>query len=80
MSNGVICPICKTKAKPLDNKPDTTGFDCATHNKFRVTGTALKEDANKSRQEWEAALKRAKERAYPGERPTINSYDFDRAA
>ena len=80
MPDELTCPICRTKAEPFDNTPDTRGFDCATHDKFYVTGTALEEDANKSRQEWEAALKRAKKRTNPGGRPTINSYDFDPAA
>jgi hypothetical protein len=77
MADELLCPICGEKAKPIDNKPDTTGFDCATHNELYVTRTALEEDANKSRQQWEAALKRAKKRAEPGEWPTITSYDFD---
>jgi hypothetical protein len=76
MADELICPICGEKAKPIDNKTDTTGFDCVNHDKFYVTGTALEEDANRSKQEWEVALKRAKEHAEPGEWPIINSYDF----
>jgi hypothetical protein len=76
MADVLECPICREPAKPIDNRPDTTGFDCVNHDKFYVTGTALEEDADKPRQEWEAALKRAKERAELGEWPTINSYDF----
>jgi NMD protein affecting ribosome stability and mRNA decay len=60
----VICPICKTKAKPLDKTGDADGFDCPRHGRFKVAGTvwAQPSKTNASVEAWEAALKRAKGR------------------
>jgi hypothetical protein len=72
------CPICKSEAKSLPRSGDHNGFDCVQHGKFKVNGTVLVIETymNAGREKWEAALKRAKEKAAPGEWPLITSYDF----
>ena len=70
------CPICGQEAKPLDRTGDAEGFDCSTHGPFKVGGTALTTRGGESREAWEKALQRAKDRTKPGEYPTINGYDF----
>jgi hypothetical protein len=79
MADKVICPICKTKAQPLDKVGDAAGFECATHERFRVVDSvfAIPALCEAPREKWEAALRRAKQRQ-PGERaPMIETYDFD---
>jgi hypothetical protein len=71
-----ICPICKSETKALDRVRDTEGFDCPQHDKFKVSGTALATKKDASREQWEAAFKRAKQRAAPGEWPKIMDGDF----
>jgi|GraSoiStandDraft_41_1057321.scaffolds.fasta_scaffold3877822_1 hypothetical protein len=82
MADKLICPICGEKAKPIDNKPDTTGYECVNHDKFYVTGSVLRSAAYRGapKQRWEAVLKHAKGRAKTGEWPTITAYDFDETA
>lgn len=55
-----ICPICKTEAAALDKTGEADGFDCPHHGKFKVSGTAMTTRQNANRDQWEAALKRAK--------------------
>ena len=55
-----ICPICQSEAKPLDRTGDAEGFDCPQHERFKVGGTALSTKSDASREQWEAALKKAK--------------------
>jgi hypothetical protein len=71
------CPICKSEAKTLDPIGDLSGYDCPTHDKFKVSGTVCSVDKyrNASREEWEAALHKAKARK-PGGWPVIQTYDF----
>jgi len=78
MADEVTCPICKTKAQPLDKTSDADGFECASHGRFRVAGsvfaTALRDAP---REKWEAALTRARTRQPDEWAPTIMTYDFD---
>jgi hypothetical protein len=73
-----ICPICKSKAKLLDRTGDATGFDCERHGKFKIADTilAIPSKMETSREHWEVALTRAKERTKPGEWPVIKSDDL----
>jgi hypothetical protein len=73
-----VCPICKSEAKSLDRTGDPEGFDCPRHDKFKVSGSVCAVDAykNASREQWEAAFKKAKARTKPGEWPVIQTYDF----
>jgi hypothetical protein len=68
-----ICPICKSKTKPLDRTGDATGYDCETHGRFKVADTVLRVPSlmAANRQQWERALENAKWRARPGEWPLI---------
>jgi hypothetical protein len=73
------CPICNSKVEPLDRFGDAEGFDCPLHGKFRVSHSVLADpDLMKYSYaaRWEAALKKARPRAKPGDWPTIQSYDF----
>jgi hypothetical protein len=76
----VPCPICDTQAKPIDKVGDADGFECVNHGRFRVAGSvfAIPAYRDASRETWEDALKRARERQ-PGEwAPTIITSDFER--
>ncbi len=74
----LICPICKSAAEELDRVGDATGFHCATHSNFKVADTVFAEERAKdyTRERWEAALDKAKQRTKPGEWPVIDHYDF----
>jgi len=62
----------------LDRTGDATGFDCETHGNFKVADTVFGEGRAKdyTREQWEAALRKAKQRTKPGEWPVIKSSDF----
>ena len=74
----LICPICKSVAQELDRTGDATGFDCEMDGKFKVANTVFAEGRvrNYTNEQWEAALRKAKQRTKPGEWPVINSYDL----
>jgi hypothetical protein len=59
---------------------DAEGFDCPKHGKFKVAGTvfvlASAGPQTAGREKWEAAFKKAKEKAKPGSWPLITTYDF----
>jgi len=62
----------------LDRTGDATGFDCESHGKFKVANTVFKGGRVKNyiREQWEAALRKAKKRTKAAERPVIKSSDF----
>ena len=71
----LVCPICKSPAQELPRTGDgTTGFDCPIHGKFKVADTIAAEE--RTRQRWEAALRKAKLRVKPWEVPTVMSEDL----
>jgi len=74
----LLCPICKSIAQELDRTGDATGFDCETDGKFKVADTVFKDGRVKNYMptQWEAALRKAKQRTKAGEWPVIKSYDF----
>jgi hypothetical protein len=78
MPDEVTCPICKTKAKPLDRIGDAEGFECVNNGRFRVAGSVFASVAlrDASRPRWEEALRRAKARQPDEWAPTIETYDF----
>ena len=76
MPDDPTCPICKTKAKPLDDVGDYTGFECVNHGRFRAAGTIFATRAGEPRPKWEVALKRAKARQPGAWAPTIIDDDF----
>ena len=58
---------------------DGTTFRCPNHNEFDVADSVLKTGAlmEAGRYRWEQALYKAAERAPPGKRARIFTYDFD---
>jgi hypothetical protein len=61
----------------LDRTGDATGFHCSTHGDFKVADTVFAEAKAKhySREQWEAALDKAKEREPEGW-PLVITDDF----
>ena len=79
MPRPLLCPICKSAVHEFDRSiRDATGFDCEAHGKFKVADTVFKEGRVKNyiREQWEAALRKAKQRTKAGEWPVIKSSDF----
>jgi sarcosine oxidase delta subunit len=74
----ILCPICKSATQELDRTGDAMGFRCATHDAFKVADTVFAEQRTKNytSEQWEAALRKAKQRTKPGEWPVITSNDF----
>jgi hypothetical protein len=74
----LLCPICKSVVQEFDRTGDATGFDCETDGKFKVTNTVFAEGRvrNYTNEQWEAALRKAKQRTKAGEWPVIKSSDF----
>ena len=62
----IVCPICKTSAQELPAR-DATAFHCPTHGDFKVANTVLAKAKDFTRDQWEAALDKAEERAEPDE-------------
>ena len=73
----VECPICKSSAQELPRTGDAT-IHCPTHGDFKVAETvfAEAEAKNYTREQWEAALDKAEQRAEPDEGPLIIVDDF----
>ena len=71
----VVCPICESSAQELP-AGDATSFHCPTHGDFKVADTVLAKAKDYTREQWEAALDRAEERAEPDEGPLIIVDDF----
>ena len=74
----LLCPICKSVAQELDRTGDATGFDCERDGKFKVADTVFADGRvrNYSNEQWEAALRKAKQRTKAGEWPVVKSSDF----
>jgi hypothetical protein len=73
------CPICKSEAEEIEPGTfDGVWFRCLKHREFGVSDTvlSLKPRMDAGSDEWEAALKKAIERAGAGERPKILDLDF----
>src|SRR6516225_247667 len=65
----VVCPICKSSAQEVPRTGDATGFHCPTHGDFKVADAVFAEAKAKdyTRDQWEAALDKAEQRAEPDE-------------
>ena len=74
----VVCPICKSSAQELLHTGDAAAFHCPTHGDFKVADTVFAEANAKdyTREQWEAALDKAEQRAEPDEGPLIIVDDF----
>ena len=77
MPRPVPCPICKSPAQELDRTGDATGYACPTHGNFKVADAVFAEEGAEdyTREEWEVALDKAKEREPEGW-PLIITDDF----
>jgi hypothetical protein len=82
-SNGKIemarCPICNFDVDEVEPGVfDGKAFRCPVHRVFEVSDTVLTVPAfmNAPKTQWEAALKKAVDRARNTGRPRILSYDF----
>jgi len=76
-----VCPICNSSAQELPRTGDATGFHCPKHGDFKVADTVFAEAKAKdyTREQWEAALDKAEQRAEPDEPdawPLIITDDF----
>ena len=74
MPRPFLCPICKSAAvQELDRTGDAIGYACPTHGNFKVADTVFAEAKAKdyTREQWEAALEKAKERTEPEGWPLI---------
>ena len=74
-----VCPICKSPVQEeLDRTGDAIDFHCPTHGDFKVADTVFAEAKTKdcTREQWEAALDKAKERTEPEGWPVIMVDDF----
>ena len=78
MPRPLLCPICKSAVQEFDRSGDATGFDCATDGKFKVANKVFADGRvrNYTNAQWEAALRKAKQRTKAGEWPVIRSDDF----
>ena len=78
----LLCPICKSPVlRKLDRTGDATGYHCPTHSAFKVADTVFAEARAKdyTREQWEPALDKAKQRMKPEEEekwPLIITDDF----
>ena len=61
----VVCPICKSSAQELLHTGDAAALHCPTHGDFKVADTVFAKDY--TREQWEAALDKAEQRAEPDE-------------
>jgi hypothetical protein len=61
-----VCPICNPSTQELPRTGDTT-VHCPTHGDFKVADTVFAEEGAEdyTREEWEAALDKAKQRTEP---------------
>jgi hypothetical protein len=73
-----VCPICKSSAQELPRTATAAGYHCETHGDFRVADAVFTEAKAKdfTREEWEAALNMAEQRAEPDQWPLIIVDDF----
>jgi hypothetical protein len=73
-----VCPICNSSAQELPRAGDAGSFHCPTHGDFKVADTVFAEEGAEdyTREEWEAALDKAKQRAEPDDWPLIIVDDF----
>jgi len=71
-----VCPICKSPAQQLPGAGEATGFRCVIHHNFKVANAVWREAEEYTREQWEIALRKAKQRAKPGQWPVIRTGDF----
>jgi hypothetical protein len=74
----LLCPICKSAMQQLDRTGDATGYACPTHGNFKVADSVFAKAKAKdyTREQWEAALDKAEERAEPEGWPLVITDDF----
>jgi hypothetical protein len=63
----VVCPMCNSPAQEHLHTGDATAFHCPTHGDFKVADSVLAVADDYTREQWEAALDKAEQRAEPHE-------------
>ena len=71
-------PHLQVRSSSTQKLGDATGYDCGAHGRFRVASSvfATAHLVAAPRQQWEAALKRARDRQPDEWAPTIKTTDF----
>jgi hypothetical protein len=72
----LVCPICKSRAQQLPSIGGTTAFRCVIHHNFKLADAVWPDAEGYTREQWEIALRKAKQRAKPGQWPIIRRGDF----
>jgi hypothetical protein len=72
----LLCPICKSPAQRLPSSSEASAFRCVIHHNFKVADTLSRGAEEYTREQWEIALRKAKQRAKPGQWPVIRRVDF----
>ena len=74
----VVCPICKSPAQEHLHTGDAAAFHCPTHGDFKVADTVFANAEDYTREQWGAALDKARQRVEPDddEGPLIIVDDF----
>jgi len=77
-----VCPICNSPAEELDRTGEATGYSCPTHGNFKVANKVFAKEGSEdyTREQWETALDKARQRTEPDEEedewPLIITDDF----
>jgi hypothetical protein len=72
----LVCPICKSLAQQLPSTGGASGFRCVIHNNFKVADAVWRDAEECTREQWEIALRKARQRVKPGQWPIIRRGDF----
>jgi hypothetical protein len=72
----LVCPICKSPAQQLPSIDSATAFRCVIHHNFKVADAVWRDAEEYTREQWEIALRKAKQRVKPGQWPVIRRGDF----
>jgi len=74
----ILCPICKSSAQELPGTAYDTAFRCVIHHDFKVADAVFGDWRSEkyTREQWEIALRKAKQRVKPGQWPVIRKGDL----
>lgn len=75
-ANAPGLPNLQISSAQLPGTGGATAFRCVIHNNFKVADTVSQRAEEYTREQWEIALRKAKQRATPGKWPVIRRSDF----